>query len=124
MKTLKKRGKLIAGALLAVVALSSCALTDREGDVLVKVKHPKATEFRYGGGAVLTGDVVYQNAGRARPVRCKVIVRVRMMGGAVITRTVPVAEYVEANRTERERIRKTVRWEGTAREILDPKLAC
>jgi hypothetical protein len=69
----------------------------------------KAEEFAYGGGAALTGDVVYQNSGEARAVRCKVIVRVRMMGGAVITRPVPVREDVEWHRTERERIHKTVR---------------
>ena len=120
-----KKWLLRTGAGLALVAtLASCALTDWEGDVEVKVKHPKATEFAYGGGAVLTGDVVYVNHGGSRAVRCKVIVPIRMMGGAKITRTVPVAEYVEAGRTEREHIRKTVRWDGTAREILDPKLAC
>jgi hypothetical protein len=108
---------------VAAVALSSCALTDWDGDVLVKIRHPKAEEFRFGGGATLSGDVVYRNYGSPRSVRCVVRVRVRMVSGAIIERQAPVTEFVSGSR-ETEHIRKTITWPGEARELQDPKLVC
>jgi hypothetical protein len=111
------------GALALVGLLASCALTDWDGDVEVKIKHPHIIEFAH--AANVSGDMVAHNYGsRTRTATCEVRVFVRMAGGAVIERDVQIRATVTPGQTVRRHLSKRISWTGTAVKFQDPKLVC